>query len=132
MSQSTEAQSKAVVLEAFDTLFNKRDYGAAERFWSLARRSLPLLFADYLRKIGCRQRPYPRCRKGKALIWDRERAFWAKPQDRSNVSYRLQLGWDIARLLLGRRFLWSGPINKCRARQACSSSTWASSGAESR
>jgi hypothetical protein len=28
MSQSTEAQNKAIVLEAFDTLFNKRDYDA--------------------------------------------------------------------------------------------------------
>jgi predicted SnoaL-like aldol condensation-catalyzing enzyme len=26
--------NKAIVLEAFDTLFNKRDYEAAERFWS--------------------------------------------------------------------------------------------------
>jgi len=26
--------NKAIVLEAFDTLFNKRDYSAAERFWS--------------------------------------------------------------------------------------------------
>ena len=34
MSQSTESNSKALVLEAFDTLFNKRDYAAAERFWS--------------------------------------------------------------------------------------------------
>src|SRR6267143_994868 len=34
MSQSTEAQNKATVLEAFDTLFNKRDYVAAARFWS--------------------------------------------------------------------------------------------------
>jgi predicted SnoaL-like aldol condensation-catalyzing enzyme len=34
MSQSREAQNKAIVLEAFDTLFNKRDYAAAERFWS--------------------------------------------------------------------------------------------------
>src|SRR5258705_3033384 len=31
-----EAQNKAFVLEAFDTLFNKRDYAAAERFWSPA------------------------------------------------------------------------------------------------
>jgi len=28
------AKNKALVLEAFDTLFNKRDYAAAERFWS--------------------------------------------------------------------------------------------------
>jgi uncharacterized protein GlcG (DUF336 family)/predicted SnoaL-like aldol condensation-catalyzing enzyme len=34
MSQSTAARNKAIVLEAFDTLFNKRDYAAAERFWS--------------------------------------------------------------------------------------------------
>src|SRR5256712_14067483 len=34
MSQSTQAQNKATVLEAFDTLFNKRDYVAAARFWS--------------------------------------------------------------------------------------------------
>ena len=34
MSQSTETKNKALVLEAFDTLFNKRDYAAAERFWS--------------------------------------------------------------------------------------------------
>ena len=30
---ATPAQNKAIVLEAFDTLFNKRDYAAAERFW---------------------------------------------------------------------------------------------------
>jgi predicted SnoaL-like aldol condensation-catalyzing enzyme len=29
-----EARNKALVLEAFDTLFNKRDYAAAERYWS--------------------------------------------------------------------------------------------------
>lgn len=34
MSQSIEAQNKAIVFEAFDALFNKRDYTAAERFWS--------------------------------------------------------------------------------------------------
>ena len=26
--------NRALVLEAFDTLFNRRDYVAAERFWS--------------------------------------------------------------------------------------------------
>ena len=34
MSQSTESRNKALVLEAFDTLFNKRDCATAERFWS--------------------------------------------------------------------------------------------------
>ena len=34
MSQTKEARNKALALEAFDALFNKRDYAAAERFWS--------------------------------------------------------------------------------------------------
>ena len=34
MSDSTAQKNKAIVLGAFDTLFNKRDYTAAERFWS--------------------------------------------------------------------------------------------------
>ena len=33
-TETTPLQNKALVLEAFDTLFNKRDYAAAERFWS--------------------------------------------------------------------------------------------------
>ena len=32
MSKTTPKQNKALVLEAFDALFNKRDYEAAERF----------------------------------------------------------------------------------------------------
>src|SRR5712692_9406609 len=34
MSQSLQEWNKALVLEAFDTLFNKRDYEAAKRYWS--------------------------------------------------------------------------------------------------
>ena len=34
MDRTVESKNKALVLEAFDTLFNKRDYAAAERFWS--------------------------------------------------------------------------------------------------
>jgi predicted SnoaL-like aldol condensation-catalyzing enzyme len=33
-AKTTPEQNKALVLEAFDTLFNKRDYVAAERYWS--------------------------------------------------------------------------------------------------
>jgi predicted SnoaL-like aldol condensation-catalyzing enzyme len=32
--KTTAEQNKRLVLEAFDTLFNKRDYAAAEKFWS--------------------------------------------------------------------------------------------------
>jgi predicted SnoaL-like aldol condensation-catalyzing enzyme len=32
--KTTPEQNKALVLEAFDTLFNQRDYEAAKRFWS--------------------------------------------------------------------------------------------------
>jgi predicted SnoaL-like aldol condensation-catalyzing enzyme len=34
MTNTTPEQNKALVLEAFDTLFNKRDYEAAACFWS--------------------------------------------------------------------------------------------------
>jgi len=32
--KTTPEQNKVLVLEAFDTLFNKRDYAVAARFWS--------------------------------------------------------------------------------------------------
>jgi len=34
MSQTTQERNKALVLEAFNTLFNKRDYATAQRYWS--------------------------------------------------------------------------------------------------
>ncbi len=34
MNQSTEEKNKTLVLNAFETLFNKRDYAVAERYWS--------------------------------------------------------------------------------------------------
>src|SRR6266480_2673292 len=34
MSHTIEEKNKALVLKAFDTLFNKRDYAAAEKYWS--------------------------------------------------------------------------------------------------
>lgn len=34
MSKSIQEQNKTLVLNAFNVLFNERDYAAAERFWS--------------------------------------------------------------------------------------------------
>src|SRR5258707_280605 len=34
MEKTTHLRNKDIVLEAFDTLFNKRDYAKAETFWS--------------------------------------------------------------------------------------------------
>jgi hypothetical protein len=34
MNQTIESKNKALALEAFDMLFNKRDCVAAERYWS--------------------------------------------------------------------------------------------------
>jgi predicted SnoaL-like aldol condensation-catalyzing enzyme len=34
MTTTSPEQNKAIVLKAFDTLFNKRDYVAAKQFWS--------------------------------------------------------------------------------------------------
>jgi len=33
-TETIASKNKAIVLEAFETLFNKRDYAAAQRFWS--------------------------------------------------------------------------------------------------
>jgi predicted SnoaL-like aldol condensation-catalyzing enzyme len=34
MAEMSDSETKAFVLKAFDALFNKRDYVAAERYWS--------------------------------------------------------------------------------------------------
>jgi predicted SnoaL-like aldol condensation-catalyzing enzyme len=34
MSQTIHEKNKKLVLDAFDTLFNKRDYAVAEKYWS--------------------------------------------------------------------------------------------------
>jgi predicted SnoaL-like aldol condensation-catalyzing enzyme len=34
MTESTQERNKTLVLQAFDLLFNKRDYAAAEKYWS--------------------------------------------------------------------------------------------------
>ena len=34
MPKTTPEENKALVLKAFDTLFNRRDYEAAQRFWA--------------------------------------------------------------------------------------------------
>src|SRR5580658_788858 len=34
MNRTEQEKNKALVLQAFDTLFNRRDYAKAERFWS--------------------------------------------------------------------------------------------------
>jgi len=34
MNLTKQEKNKALVLDAFDTLFNRRDYSAAEKFWS--------------------------------------------------------------------------------------------------
>ncbi len=44
MSQSHEERNKSIVLEAFETLFNKRDYGKAVNFWSSITFNLVLTF----------------------------------------------------------------------------------------
>jgi predicted SnoaL-like aldol condensation-catalyzing enzyme len=36
MSESQASRNKVLVLAAFDTLFNRRDYAVAERYWSPA------------------------------------------------------------------------------------------------
>ena len=34
MNETIQEKNKSLVLEAFDTLFNRRNYASAEKFWS--------------------------------------------------------------------------------------------------
>jgi hypothetical protein len=43
MTKTTGELNKALVLEAFDTLFNKRDYKAAEEYWPLLTQRAPVM-----------------------------------------------------------------------------------------
>jgi predicted SnoaL-like aldol condensation-catalyzing enzyme len=54
MATQLEERNKALVLEAFDTLFKKRDYVAAERFWSsnYVQHGAPMGPAHATAKVG--------------------------------------------------------------------------------
>ncbi len=51
MNQTMQERNKALVLDAFDTLFNKRDYAAAEKYWSFSGHGPPVAWiaADIVR-----------------------------------------------------------------------------------
>ena len=60
MTQTIEEKNKELVLKAFDTLFNKRDYATAEKFWSprtsnTALISRPAARACSILSRACRQ-----------------------------------------------------------------------------
>ena len=58
----TEQHHKALVLEAFDKLFNKRDYAAAQRFWSADYISTAPTFHRDARVFSSLSRPHrPTC-----------------------------------------------------------------------
>ena len=44
MNQSVAEKNKTLVLHAFETLFNKRDYAGAERYWSPNISSIARIF----------------------------------------------------------------------------------------
>jgi len=61
MAGDLAEKNKALVLRAFDALFNKRDYATAERFWSpntfnIALTSLPVVKACSISSRAFRQR----------------------------------------------------------------------------
>ena len=58
MTTQLEERNKAPVLEAFDTLFNKRDYDAAARFWSPNTAGMLVLPALQRLALDSRRRPW--------------------------------------------------------------------------
>jgi len=60
MIRTTPEQNKALVLEAFDTLFNKRDYDAASRFCPTNTRSTAPTSSRAAKVSSTSSRPLPR------------------------------------------------------------------------
>jgi hypothetical protein len=65
MTKTIDEANKALVLEAFDTLFNKRDYKAAERFWSRRRAPWYSTSVASSRSLKPKAGPAPAGRRGK-------------------------------------------------------------------
>jgi len=59
MNPTTQESNKALVLEAFETLFNKRAYAAAERFWSLITSSTASTSSRGARDYSTSSKVYP-------------------------------------------------------------------------
>ena len=56
MTMSTEEKNVQIVLDAFEALFNKRDYAAAERFWCPEKPT----FSAHARKLSTDLQHYDR------------------------------------------------------------------------
>ena len=57
-----EQRNKALVLEAFNALFNKRDYASAQRFWSPTTFSIARTSNRVARVFSNLSKPYrPTC-----------------------------------------------------------------------
>ena len=64
MNRTVEAKKKVRVQEAFDTLFNKRDYAAAEKFWSphyIQHSANPFVYRDFTQESVLSARAVDAC-----------------------------------------------------------------------
>jgi hypothetical protein len=59
MPKTTSEQNKALVLEAFDTLFNKRDYTAADAIGHLSTFSTALILSLVVKAYSISSRAFP-------------------------------------------------------------------------
>ena len=59
MNQTIESKNKALVLEAFDALFNKRDYAAAQRYWSPTTSSTALISGQTVKACSISSKAFP-------------------------------------------------------------------------
>ena len=78
MTTKTEESNKALLLGAFDTLFNKRDYEAAERYWS-----------PYYIQHSAHIEPYDGSSES------RSEGLIVRPKDRPNPSPSQIIPWRI-------------------------------------
>jgi hypothetical protein len=60
MQQTIEQKNKALVLEAFDTLFNRKDFAAAEKFWPTTFNTALIFHRDATASLIWSGAPRPR------------------------------------------------------------------------
>lgn len=109
MTTPAEQRNVQIVLEAFDTLFNRREYAAAERFWSpnYIQHSAHIapgrngLF-NLVESAQCAAVREPRCRGLRGVCGAPRTFLWARPAGGVDRRRRRAHGGRGARGTLGR------------------------------
>jgi hypothetical protein len=113
MSKTVESKNKALDLEAFDTLFNKRGYEATAKFWPdtnmrHSAHSEPRRTAGWLADPSP-ARPYCQLDDGQAL-WRSAPLFWDNFQSPPPANPKAFRSTAKLTRFISALATWSGPV----------------------